>query len=133
MPLSIVQPLNPNEDQRSFLIIKAYPICHEWYHYHNIIVASCGHTYHCFCLFNHLEGSTKYVMEFCHSRVLHHDWWVSMGISPLTTKQTVHFEEMGLSRQRQDFVEHKRTTFRVATSIAYKTCFFLHSSYTFLA
>lgn len=85
MPLPIVQPFNPNEDQLSFLIIKAYPICHEWYHYHNIIVASCGHTYHCFCFFSHFQGSTKCVLEFFHSRVLHPDWWVNMGISPLTT------------------------------------------------
>lgn len=86
-----------------------------------------------FCLFNHLQGSTKYVVEFCHSHVLHHEWWVNMGISPLTIKQIVHFKEMELSRQRHDFVEHKGTTFQVATCNVYKTCFFLHSSYMLLA
>ncbi len=64
-PLPIVHPSEQVEDQRSF-IIKACPLCHEWFHANDIVVASCGYTYHPFFFFFHLYNSTCCVVEFFH-------------------------------------------------------------------
>jgi len=42
------------EDQKSFILMKACPLCQDWFLTNDIIVASCGHIYHSFCLCSHL-------------------------------------------------------------------------------
>jgi len=47
----IVHLCNHEEHDISVILIKACPICFEWFTTNDIVVTSCGHTYHPFCLF----------------------------------------------------------------------------------
>lgn len=94
-PLPIIHPCR-QKDSRNVILIKACPICQEWFTTNDIIVASCGHTYHPFCLYTHFQSSDSCAVEFCHEPFLHPDWWLSMGINPLLEEQIVAATNMGL-------------------------------------
>jgi hypothetical protein len=50
--------MNNLKTKKNFILVKACPLCQDWFHANDIIVASCGHTYHLFCLFSHLQNSS---------------------------------------------------------------------------
>ncbi len=62
------------------ILIKACSICFEWFTTNDIVVTSCGHMYHLFCLFIHLQTSITCVVKNFLSHVLHPYQWQNMGI-----------------------------------------------------
>jgi hypothetical protein len=98
--------LSTLEHDRSVILIKACPICFEWFTTNDIVVASYGHTYHPFCLFTHLQTLVIYVVEFF-LEVLHPDWSWSMGINPLLEKQKQTVMDLHLVQQRQQWFQKK--------------------------
>ncbi len=98
--------LSTLEHDRSVILIKACPIFFEWFTTNDIVVASCGHTYHLFCLFTHLQTLVIYVVEFF-LEVFHPDWSWSMGISPLLEKQKQTIMDLHLVQQQQQWFQEK--------------------------
>ncbi len=45
----------PPCDGPTMIVIKSHGLCGQWYHYWNIIMTSCLHTYHPTCLGEHLN------------------------------------------------------------------------------
>ncbi len=95
----IVHPCKHEKHDRNVILIKTCPICFEWFIANNIVVASCGHTYHPFCLFTHLQTSITCVVKFCLDPILHPNWWQSMGISPLSEKKKQIVMDLHLVQQ----------------------------------
>jgi hypothetical protein len=104
----IVHLCKHDDHDRSVILIKACPICFEWFTTSDIVVASCGHTYNHFCLFTHLQTSVTCVVEFFLDIVLHPDWWRSMGIRPLSKKQKQIVVDFHLVQQQwfQEKINH---------------------------
>jgi hypothetical protein len=59
-------------DAPNMIIIKTCGLCGQWYHYFDIVVTSCLHTYHPTCLNKHLKTNNK--CKVCNQR-LHPNWW----------------------------------------------------------
>jgi hypothetical protein len=94
-PLPIVHLNKQAKDSRSLILVKAFPLCQEWFHANDIIVASCGHTYHPFCLFSYIKNSTCCAVEFCHEP-MHLNWWVNMGLGPLLNEHEIVVVQLNL-------------------------------------
>jgi hypothetical protein len=63
----------------SCIMITTCPICEKFFKCHNILVLSCGYTYHSFCLGLHLEtNATHCVIPTCW-KLLSAKWLVSYG------------------------------------------------------
>jgi hypothetical protein len=50
------------EHDKRVILIKVYSICFEWFTSNDIVVVFCGHMYHLFCLFTHLQTSITCVV-----------------------------------------------------------------------
>jgi len=88
-------------------LIKACPICFEWFIANDIVFAFCGHTYHPFFLFTHLQTLVTCVVKFCPDPVVHLNWWQSMGISLLSEEQKQTTMDLHLVQQRQQWFQEK--------------------------
>ena len=95
-----MQSSKQDDSTHGFITIKACSICEEWFPNTNIVVASCGLTYHPFCLFSHLQKSTRCAIEFYSSPVLYPNWWLSMGLGPLNKEQEELVENLEFDLRR---------------------------------
>jgi hypothetical protein len=68
----------------------------QWYHYGDIVITFCMHTYHLTCLKEHLKTNNK--CKVCHQR-LHPDWWSSWGFKDLDQDLSFLAQEMGLEKE----------------------------------
>ncbi len=59
------------------IIVKAYPICSSFYACNNIMVLSCGCTYHQFCVSLHLESKATHCVNPACGKLISNDWIVS--------------------------------------------------------
>jgi hypothetical protein len=64
------------ENGRAFIIVKPYGFCNERFHYIDVVVTSCIHTFHPFFLGAMLKYSNKC---YVYNVRLHLKWWVSWG------------------------------------------------------
>jgi hypothetical protein len=65
-----------NNKFETYILVKPYGFCNRGYHCHDIVVASCKHTFHPFCLGELLRVNNKC---FVCAQVFHLDWWHSWG------------------------------------------------------
>jgi hypothetical protein len=78
-PLPLKNPKSMFVGSSCAIIIKACPICSSFYVCNNIMVLSCGYTYHQFCVGLHFESkATHYVNRTC-GKPIFNDWIVSYG------------------------------------------------------
>jgi hypothetical protein len=68
------------EDGRNIIITKLCGYYNQWCYCVDIVITSCKHTFHPFCLVAMLENSNKYYV--CEQKS-HPDWWHSWGFRPL--------------------------------------------------
>ncbi len=86
----------PLSDATCMFIIKACGLCGQWYHYGDIVLTSCMHTFHPTCLCEHLKTNNK--CKVCNQR-LHLDWWTSWGFRPFDEDLIFATQEMGLEEE----------------------------------
>jgi hypothetical protein len=76
-PKPTMHPLCPlNDDVVTHIQVRPCGFCKQWYHCSDIVVTSCKHTFHPFCLAASLRNSN--VCSTC-GQILHPDWWTSFG------------------------------------------------------
>jgi hypothetical protein len=76
-PKPIIHLEQPNEDETNFLIIRPCGFCGGSFHCYDIVVTSCKHTFHPFCLGAMLSDG----QECCvYKTTLYPEWWRSFGI-----------------------------------------------------
>ena len=68
--------------KHSLVYIEDCPLCGQGFHCNDIIVASCGHTYHPFCMNIHSSKSNKCIVEFCNED-FDLKWRLSFGLPEL--------------------------------------------------
>jgi hypothetical protein len=107
IPCTYCPPLQHEKHDRNVILIKTCPICFKWFTTNDIVVASCGHMYHPFCLFTHLQTLITCVVEFCPDHVFHPDWWWSMGINILLEEQMQASLDLHLVQQWQQWFQDK--------------------------
>lgn len=66
-----------------FITIQSCGFCNRSYHCHDIVVTSCKHTFHPFCLREFLKGTNKCII--C-GQTLHLDWCNSWGFRETNEK-----------------------------------------------
>jgi hypothetical protein len=94
-PLPIVHLSKQAKDSRSFILVKACPLCQKWFHANDIVVASYGHTYHPFLFIFNIKNSTCCAVEFCHEP-MHLNWWMSMELGPLSIEHEIVVVQLNL-------------------------------------
>ena len=78
----------PKEFEKNNLVyVEDCPLCGESFHCNDIVVSSCGHTYHPFCMSSHSLKSNKYIADFCNE---HFDpsWRLSFGFAETTNPES---------------------------------------------
>lgn len=65
-----------SENANFNLVVKPCGFCNRSYHYNDIVVTSCEHTYHPFFLAKIILNNNKCLI--C-GEILHPDWWTSWG------------------------------------------------------
>jgi hypothetical protein len=74
-PKPTMHPSSPlNDDVVSQIQIRPCGYCKQWYHCFDIVVTSCKHTFHPFCLATSLQKDNNY--SIC-GQILHPEWWTS--------------------------------------------------------
>jgi hypothetical protein len=63
-------------DSTPFVVFKACRFCKAAYNYYDILLTSCKHTYHPFCLSEMLKIGNK---RLVYGEMLHLEWWTSFG------------------------------------------------------
>ena len=76
-PKPIIHPEQPNEDETNFLIIRPCGFCGGSFHCYDIVVTSCKHTFHPFCLGAMLSDGQECCV--CKTTLRLH-WWRSFRI-----------------------------------------------------
>jgi hypothetical protein len=85
-PKLIMHTNEPQEDSgRPFVIMKPCGICNQGFHCMDVVVTSCKHTFHPFCLSVMIKESNRCCV--CNVR-LHFDWWTSWGFREVDEKLT---------------------------------------------
>jgi hypothetical protein len=72
-----------DDNGRIFIIVKPCGFCNNGFHCMDVVVASCKHTFHLFCLSVMLKDSNKCCV--CNVKI-HLDWWTSWGFQELDEK-----------------------------------------------
>jgi hypothetical protein len=76
-PKPTLHPLCPRDDDFLPQIqLRPCGYCKQWFHCFDVVVTSCKHTFHPFCLAESLRSSNNCVT--C-GQILHPDWWTSFG------------------------------------------------------
>lgn len=76
-PKPIIHPERPSADETTVIILRPCGFCNGSFHCYDIVVTSCKHTFHPFCLGAMLADSQKCCV--CDTS-LHPDWWRSFGL-----------------------------------------------------
>ena len=83
----VVDTFSPSPIQRPqdfekypIVYVENCPVCGEGFHCNDVVVSSCGHTYHPFCMTSHSMKSNKCIADFCEE---HFDpiWRLSFGFA----------------------------------------------------
>ena len=72
-----------DSDKNTLVYVENCPLCGEGFHCNDIVVSSCGHTYHPFCMNNHSSKSNRCIAEFC-DEDFDPNWCLSFGFAELT-------------------------------------------------
>jgi hypothetical protein len=101
-PKPIVHFEEPSKDSgRTFVIMKPCRFCNQGFHYMDVAITFCKHTFHPFCLGVVLKESNK----CCVCNVTFHlDWWTSWGFWELDEELCELVKEMNLDQTWQDIM-----------------------------
>ena len=72
-----------DSDKNTLVYVENCPLCGEGFHCNDIVVSSCGHTYHPFCMSSHSSKFNRYIAEFC-DEDFDPNWRLSFGFAELT-------------------------------------------------
>ena len=67
-------------ENNSLVYIENCPLCGEGFHCNDIVVSSCGHTYHPFYMSSHSSKSNRCIAEFC-DEDFNPNWRLSFGFT----------------------------------------------------
>lgn len=83
-PLPINQPSTPF-GYITTINVEVCSICNDQFYFYDLCIASCGHTYHPWCLVVHIISSKK-CRAINSEEVFHKGWCFSFGLSKLVVE-----------------------------------------------
>ncbi len=96
-PKPILHPsVEENFDKLIYIQIKPCGFCVRGFHCNDIVVTSCRHTFHTFCLSEMLKDNNSCSIR---GQVLHLDWWHSFGFIDEDDDMRKSTNDMGLENQ----------------------------------
>jgi hypothetical protein len=89
------------DNNNTFIFVKPCGFCNQGFHCMDVVITSCKHTFHLFCLGAMLKESNK--CYICNVK-LHPDWWTSWGFRELDDELLELAKEMNLNQARDDIM-----------------------------